>query len=43
MAYACRYGKQPLSEVYALSIDNLRRFTEALSKIVGEENAKKEP
>lgn len=41
MAYACRYGKQPLSEVFSLTPDSLRHFTMALSSIVGEESEKK--
>lgn len=37
-AYAARYGHQPLSEIRALSLTELRMFVAALDDIVKEEN-----
>jgi hypothetical protein len=33
-AYAARYGRQPLSELKAMTIEDLGRFTDEVSKIV---------
>lgn len=38
LAYAARYGKQPLSEVRALPLTELVRFVNEISSIVEEEN-----
>jgi len=41
-AYAARYGKQPLSEIFGMTLTDLNRFVGAVSKIVTEENAPRE-
>lgn len=38
MAYAARYGKQPLNVLMAMSERDLSAFVEALSRIVEQEN-----
>jgi hypothetical protein len=38
VAYVCRYGKQPLTEVLGLSLNNLHNFKIALAAIVEQEN-----
>ena len=38
LAYAGRYGKQPISEARRMTISELCRFIEAVSKIVKDEN-----
>lgn len=38
VAYLTRYGKQPLSEVLALTRSDAGRYMDALSRIVGREN-----
>lgn len=38
VAYACRYGKQPLSEVLAMTPATLEKFKTALAGIVALEN-----
>lgn len=37
LAYAARYGKQPLSDLMALSMRDLGEFGDALSSIVEDE------
>jgi len=41
MAYAGRYGKQPLDVLLAMSVCDLVKFNRAVSKIVKEENGSK--
>jgi hypothetical protein len=41
LAYACRYGHQPLAEMLHLGTYQLAMLTEALSGIVQEENGAK--
>jgi len=36
-AYAARYGKQPLSELRAMTLDDLVRFVNEVSQIVKDE------
>lgn len=38
IAYVCRYGHQPLSEVKAMSQRELRELTAALSRLVERES-----
>jgi hypothetical protein len=42
LAYAARYGKQPLSEARALPLTELARFVTAISNIVLEERKETE-
>lgn len=39
VAWACRYGKQPLSEVLSMEGGRLRLFRRALRELVKEEMA----
>lgn len=38
LAYAARYGKQPLTVLYEMTLDELATFVRALGLIVREEN-----
>jgi len=38
VAYAARYGKQPLSELWDMTLEDLGRFVREIDKIVKEEN-----
>jgi len=42
LAYAARYGKQPLSTILDMTLEDLETFVRAIDRIVQEENKPRE-